>query len=380
MRAAHVVFVVSGMLAIFGLCLPVSAANWTRDFNDGTLQGLSVFDYATYLIGLSGFTPLNVNNAARMKFVTGDINPFDGKPIEDIGGLYDSVNIFTDTDAKMLIKWSTNPFYSTLNATNTKGMTLGMGVRLNMMQFKGYLVGPTNTGVLAMTKLVPNPPAFYDFWEAPEVGEVTIPNHDVTKNWWLRAQAYDVPGVGVVVRARTWVDGTPEPEDWQIQCTDRHDPYPSGGVGLVAQEDGATQSSNDMSWVDMDNFSARVMPEHVCYDNKDDDGNGLIDCADPACADAPACQCHDPFADIDGDGDVDQMDFGLWQLCYTGSGNTSFDPVKCKCLDRDDRNGDHLYNPPDDGDGDIDMDDFAKFAKCYSGPGVPANKACDNVN
>lgn len=377
MRTAHIAARAVVMMGAVGFSLPVFGANWTRDFNDGTLQGLEVFDYAKYLIGWPGFTPLNVGNAARMKFVTGDINPFDGKPIEDIGGLYDSVNIFADTDAKMLIKWSTNPLYATLNATHTKGMTLGMGVRLDMLQFKGYLVGPTNTGVLAMTKLVPVD--FQDFCEPPEAGEVTIPNHDVTKNWWLRVQAFDVSS-GVVVRARTWVEGAAEPEDWQIQCVDRENPYPTGGVGLVAQEDGATTSSNDMSWVDMDDFSAQTMPEMTCYDNVDDDGNGLIDCADPACAGTPACFCRDPFADLDGDGDVDQLDFGLWQLCYSGPTGSTFDGDACTCLDRDDQNGDHLYNPPDDGDEDVDMDDFTKFSACFSGPGIPADKTCDNVN
>ncbi|MBP7933710.1 MAG: hypothetical protein KA354_03585 [Phycisphaerae bacterium] len=377
MRFEHHTCTLVVLTGILGLSLPAPGADWTRDFNDGTLQDLDVFDYAAYLVGLTGFTPLNVDNAARVKFVTGDINPFDGTPIEDIGGLYDPDDIFADTDAKVLIKWSNNPLYATLNATNTKGMTLGMGVRLNMLQFKGYLVGPTNTGVLAMTKLIPVD--FQDFCQAPDVGEVTIPNHDVTKNWWLRAQAFDVAG-GVRVRARTWMEGTTEPEEWQIQCTDREDPYPSGGVGLVAQEDGPTTNSNDMSWVDLDDFSARTMPEMQCYNNIDDDGNGLTDCADPNCAGTPACSCRDPFADLDGDSDVDQVDFGLWQLCFSGPAGIPFDPDACACLDRDDSNADHLFNPPDDGDGDVDMDDFAKFAACYSGPGIPADKACDNVN
>ncbi len=36
--------------------------------------------------------------------------------------------------------------------------------------------------------------------------------------------------------------------------------------------------------------------------------------------------CNYPWADADGDGDVDQVDFGAWQACYTGS-NVYFDPT-----------------------------------------------------
>jgi len=53
-------------------------------------------------------------------------------------------------------------------------------------------------------------------------------------------------------------------------------------------------------------------------------GNGT-ECATTLC-------CHDPFADGDGDGDVDQADFGLWQVCYDG-GNGLI--AGCECYDRD---------------------------------------------
>jgi len=83
-----------------------------------------------------------------------------------------------------------------------------------------------------------------------------------------------------------------------------------------------------------------------------------IACDDVTC-------CPDPFADADTDGDVDQKDFGLFQVCYSGSGNAYEEG--CGCFDRDE-------TP----DGDIDADDFAAFVACYSGPTVPANRACDD--
>jgi hypothetical protein len=65
--------------------------------------------------------------------------------------------------------------------------------------------------------------------------------------------------------------------------------------------------------------------------------------------------CNVPFADEDGDGDVDQTDFGAFQACYVGSG--SFDWDACHCFDRD-----H--------DEDVDSDDLWAFEACATGPGV----------
>jgi hypothetical protein len=79
--------------------------------------------------------------------------------------------------------------------------------------------------------------------------------------------------------------------------------------------------------------------------------------------------CHDPFADADGDGDVDQTDFAMMQSCLTG--NSGDMPVSCDCFDRD-HNG--------LGDGDVDAQDLAAFEACASAPGVAANPACDNAD
>jgi PKD repeat protein len=63
--------------------------------------------------------------------------------------------------------------------------------------------------------------------------------------------------------------------------------------------------------------------------------------------------------DFDGDGDIDQKDFGHLQACYSGSGEQQTDP---DCLDA-------IL----DGDGDVDASDFAIFQTCMSGPNVPAS-------
>lgn len=80
--------------------------------------------------------------------------------------------------------------------------------------------------------------------------------------------------------------------------------------------------------------------------------------------------CHNPRPDTDGDGDVDQADFGVFQACLSGpadpfvAANPLFDKQLCSCLDLD-------------GDQDVDDSDFNGFLACASGPSMPANKDCD---
>ena len=66
--------------------------------------------------------------------------------------------------------------------------------------------------------------------------------------------------------------------------------------------------------------------------------------------------------DFDGDGDVDQGDFGHFQACLTGSAVPITDP---DCQDA------NL-----DGDTDVDQDDFSIFQQCLSGEGMPADPSC----
>ena len=71
--------------------------------------------------------------------------------------------------------------------------------------------------------------------------------------------------------------------------------------------------------------------------------------------------CPYPFADSDRDGDVDQMDFAAFQLCFTGVPTVGEPPVipeSCACFNRNN-------------DAFIDALDFATFQNCYTGPAVP---------
>jgi hypothetical protein len=92
----------------------------------------------------------------------------------------------------------------------------------------------------------------------------------------------------------------------------------------------------------------------------------------------PPPECHDPRFDADGDQDVDQEDFAVFQLCYTGENVGPVSP-ECTCFD---------WNLSES-DGDIDQEDYGFFQRCAvgsevdsihgSGPTIPADPACDNA-
>ncbi|MEP0845003.1 MAG: LamG domain-containing protein [Phycisphaerae bacterium] len=80
---------------------------------------------------------------------------------------------------------------------------------------------------------------------------------------------------------------------------------------------------------------------------------GLIDQAEIR---DDAIVCNFPFADADGDGDVDQADFAAAQLCFSGDGQPL--AAGCECFDRPTT------------DGDVDAFDLGEFAKCATAPNV----------
>jgi len=69
------------------------------------------------------------------------------------------------------------------------------------------------------------------------------------------------------------------------------------------------------------------------------------------------------LTDFDGDGDVDQSDFGVFQACASGPAMPA--PDDCDQADLD-------------SDGDVDQSDFGVFQRCLSGPDVPADAGCEN--
>jgi hypothetical protein len=125
------------------------------------------------------------------------------------------------------------------------------------------------------------------------------------------------------------------------------------------------------------NWFCRQAPrvQACCGDALCEGAETITNCANDCGPPPPWLDCNNPFADTDGDGDVDQDDFSTFQLCYTGSGNgpISTSPGYCKCLDW----GDDDIDQTPDYDDDIDHFDFSAFQDCASGPNVPADPCCD---
>lgn len=90
-------------------------------------------------------------------------------------------------------------------------------------------------------------------------------------------------------------------------------------------------------------------------------GNGWyvdsVTVSEPTCCVEPPA-CNTPFADADGDGDVDSTDYGFMQPC---AGKVA--TANCFCFDRNFT-------------GMIDDLDIAAFIGCISGSNVPANPLC----
>jgi hypothetical protein len=76
--------------------------------------------------------------------------------------------------------------------------------------------------------------------------------------------------------------------------------------------------------------------------------------------------CWEPRFDRDNDGDVDQDDFAVFQVCFTGGVGSIVDPDTCRCMNSD-------------GDEDIDQIDLIGFEACARGPMIEADDTCDDL-
>jgi len=94
----------------------------------------------------------------------------------------------------------------------------------------------------------------------------------------------------------------------------------------------------------------------------------------PSPAKFTVSMCFTPPQDVDGDGDVDLSDFGIFQGCFNGP-NRPYKPQaappmgdirKCACLDV----GDNPIVP------DVDLSDFNGFQSCFNGPNRPPKAGC----
>ena len=94
------------------------------------------------------------------------------------------------------------------------------------------------------------------------------------------------------------------------------------------------------------------------YIDNDTDGDGVLDCNDGCPFNfwltEPPCQF---LPDIDGDNDVDQNDYGLFQKCFLKS-------------------DEECFYADFDSDGDVDSEDQEIFENCATGPSIPFDIEC----
>jgi hypothetical protein len=160
-------------------------------------------------------------------------------------------------------------------------------------------------------------------------------------------------------------DGIDNDGDFLTDCLDP-DCWGKQGCPLPPEicDNGVDDNGNGL--VDCDDPDCKGAPNcpvEICDNGVDDDGDSLVDCADPDCAGAPNCPtCNTPAQDVDGDQDVDLVDFGTFQACFNGPNRPwngpPVDPAKCACLDVDK-------------DTDVDLMDFGQFQSCFNGPNRP---------
>ncbi len=377
-------------------CVPPAQGQWSRDFGagtfimgDGTLidpsgtTGMILYDPVYEATGHTVHEVWNslVNESVRIGF-NGLNDANDSGLMIDIDLVTQAPRVPTGSvSAKVLIRYSTNPLLSS-TPTNSE-LNAGWLLRVDLANLNGYICVMDDRGYLQLQKLTAGTAA-----SMCTTGNRTVPGFDITildppADWWVRFEVIDNPDNTTTVRAHAWLDGTPEPNDcadWTlngVQCIDSS-PLPDGAAALLVNEDENIAQTN---FIDMDNasISSEITCVEICNNQVDDDGDTLADCADPDCDFIPGCVCNNPFADADGDGDVDQADFALLQVCFTGEGDPKgqFDPVHCNCFDREDVDQDGHFRPSIDGDSDVDPAELDLFEACASGAGIPADPNCD---
>jgi hypothetical protein len=108
-------------------------------------------------------------------------------------------------------------------------------------------------------------------------------------------------------------------------------------------------------------------PAEICGNHIDDDGNGLVDCQDPACGVA-SCDDANPCTDdsCNADGSCAHVNVANTTPCGTGCECRNGDPIEKICDDGIDN----------DGDGLIDCRDTADCPVCMGGLTCCASGTC----
>ena len=190
-------------------------------------------------------------------------------------------------------------------------------------------------------------------------------SQDATGTYWVESTATGVPRLysGAFNKLRMGAAAGCNLNNGSYSCSG-----PQGCIQMGGPNCDTGWKSNKSTFLDFDNVAlyggsfsnllgACCKTDGTCVETFSPDCTavgGTFQGQDTHCASVTCCPV--PFADKDLDGDVDQDDFGAFQVCYTGS--TGGVPTNCGCYDRN-----H--------DGNVDSIDLGMFIDCFTGANVP---------
>ncbi len=172
---------------------------------------------------------------------------------------------------------------------------------------------------------------------------------------------------GTVTPAVTLTGGWDTLEAW-VNIDAMETTYFVNGVRIPGTETNPNPISHD---VGTGQIVTRVDINHSANDGAAGNVVWFDDVQVYVCQKQARLLCHEPLADADGDSDVDQADFAVFQQCFTGTATLDETyPPYCVCFDVRDATG------QPGSDNAISSFDLTAFELCASGPGIAANPTC----
>ncbi len=358
---------------------------------DGSMMVIAKLNSQTMTVPIdpvTGFPDL----ASRFEVPTGSVGNSRGIDLDAVGNVY----LVTSGHARLRI-WSppTGPNSSTTNSASftTAGPTILTNPQSQTVCSPGvpsvqFSVSATGTGTLSYLWLRNNAPlANVGHYSGVTTSQLTISPVDASDLGVYRVEVTDSIGTTPSEEAVLAMYGAPtitaNPQTKMVTSGESAGFSVAGSSAVTPSPTLSYQwKMNDTDLVDdginvVGAATASLMLHNVTVSESGAKLRAVVTdtCGQSASSTVATLlvveiSCHDPFADSDGDGDVDMYDFGVFQSCFSGL-EFYTDPA-CRCFDRD---GNDVVNAVDFGDPWNPQPNT--FMACFSGAAIPADPACD---